>query len=164
MKPTILLINGPMAAGKSTVCRILDEKLPDFLFLDRAYVKDVMLKKISDRVLARQISKDAIHQMAIELMPLKFNLLFQEHRAHSVRKALGDNIEKYGYRVVSICLQCDVETAIKRDWKRHRKTRVHFVKEMHRLYGKPDTEDLIINTDKHRLEETVTMILHALKE
>lgn len=162
MSPTILIIRGPMAAGKSTVCRLLDEKLSDFLFLDRAHIKDTMLKKATDRTLARKLSKDVIYQMMRELMPLKLNLLLQEHSVPSVTKWLGDLVEKYNYQIVSIYLSCDVETAIKRDWKRCGKTRVNLVKELH-LHSKPDKEDIQINTDTHRLEEVVHMIMHELK-
>ena len=162
MPPTILIIRGPMASGKSTVCKILDEKLQDFLFLDRAYVKNTMLKKMSNKELARKISKTAVYAMMQELMSEKYNLLLQEQSTLSVQKEFAEFIEKYNYKVVSIFLTCDVETAIKRDWKRGRKTRVNLVKEMHRLHGKADKEDIIIKTDKHRLEETVHMILNLL--
>ncbi|MBS3147816.1 AAA family ATPase [Candidatus Woesearchaeota archaeon] len=164
MKPTIAIVHGPMAAGKSTVTRELDENLKDFIFVDRAYIKNVMLAKLDDRELAKELSQDAVNLIMTGLMKLKKNMLLQETRAPSIKKSWRKEIKKYGYNVKSFYLHCTLETAQLRDIQRQKRhIRPEVVREMHRRHGYADTDDLVIDTDSFSVKQTVNKILKELR-
>ena len=82
MKPKIIIIHGPMAAGKSTTTKELMKKLKDYTLVDRAYLKDEMLRRVKkkDKTLAKKISQDAMFLIVRKLMNHKYNILLQEVR------------------------------------------------------------------------------------
>lgn len=164
MKPTILIIHGPMASGKSTVTNELDKLLKDYHFVDRAHIKNVMLKKLEDRELAKELSKKATFLTMKGLMKKKVNIMLQEMRTPQIKKHFRKEIKKYGYRIKSFYLECHVETAKKRDLQRQKRfVRPEVVAEMHKKHGYADKEDTVINTEKHSVKETVMKIMKELK-
>jgi len=159
MKPTILIVHGPMAAGKSTITSQLEKELDDFLFVDRAYIKNVMLSKLKDRELAKELSKKTVYLIMKGLMQQRKNIMLQEQRAPSVKKKLEKDIKKYRYRVISFYLQCSVETAKKRDVKRQKRyVRPRRVELMHEKHGYADPGDILIDTEKNSIKQTVNII------
>lgn len=164
MKPTILIIHGPMASGKSTVTNELDKLLKEYLFVDRAYIKNVMLKNLDDRELAKELSKDATYLIMKGLMKKRASIMLQEMRAPQIKKQFRKEIKKQGYRVKSFYLECCLETAKKRDLQRQKRhIRPEVVAEMHKKHGYPDKEDTVINTEKHSVKETVRTIMKELE-
>lgn len=164
IKPTILIIHGPMASGKSTVTIKLDNVLKDYHFVDRAYIKNVMLKKLDDRELAKELSKKATFLIIKGLIEKKNNILLQEMRAPQIKKQFRKEIKKYGYIVKSFYLECCLETAQKRDVKRQKRfIRPDVVEEMHKKHAYADKEDVVINTEKCSIKETVKKIMKELK-
>ena len=159
----ILIIHGPMAAGKSTITSKLNEKLKEYIFVDRAYIKDIMLGKLREKnpKLARQISKDAMFTIMKDLMKDKQNILLQEIRVSSVKKHLKKELKDY--EIISFYLDCSLKTALKRDTTRQTKyKRPLTVKEMHKNHAYPDDGDIIINTEKNTINQTIKLILKEL--
>jgi|SRR3989344_156001 len=167
MKPTILIIHGGMASGKSTITKALEKrlKLRKFVFIDRAYIKDIMLHhvRIEKVKLARSLSKSAVFSLVKELMPYKYNVLLQEERAPSIKKHLGKYIKKYNYRIKSFYFQCSLKTAQKRNLNRNKSpVSFSFLKQMHEEHGYADKEDIIIDTEKNNISKTIKLILNEL--
>lgn len=153
-----------MASGKSTVTTELDKLLKGYHFVDRAHIKNVMLKKLGDRELAKELSKKATFLIINELMKSKKNILLQEMRAPQIKKHFSREIKKYNYKIKSFYLECCVETAKKRDLRRQKRfIRPEVVEEMHKKHGYADKEDVILNTELCSIKETVRKILKEVK-
>ena len=77
MPPKILIIHGSMASGKSTISSELNKKLKNFILIDRAYLKDTMLREVKAKnpELAKQTSKEAMYLIAKKLMKHKYLLI-----------------------------------------------------------------------------------------
>ena len=165
MKPTILIIHGPMASGKSTVCSHLHDKLKDYVFVDKAYIKDTMLKRLKkvDRQTAKDITNKTVYFMLEQIIPLKKNILIQELRAHSLEKHVGKLLKKYNYKIFSFYLECSVEEAKKRDiTRKNGQSRHGLIEEMHAKHGYNDPEDIVINTKENNVEKTVSIIINII--
>jgi len=156
----IIVIHGIMGGGKSTITSELIKKLPDYVLVDKAYIKDTMLKKVKkdDADFARKLSRDATYMIAKELIAKGYNLILQETRAPSVKKYLGEDNE-----IKSFYLHCSLETAKKRDLERqNRHVRPEIVEEMYNKHGYADEEDISINTEQKSIYETVDFILEKI--
>ena len=81
-----------MASGKSTIANKLEKLFKDYHFVDRAYIKNIMLKKL-DREMAKNLSKNATFLIIGELMKSKQNIMLQEMRAPQIKKYLGERSE-----------------------------------------------------------------------
>ena len=160
MKPKIILINGLIASGKSTLCSALIEKLNDFVFVDRAYIKETMLRRVkkNDKPLARKLSKKAVYVIVKGLMKDRYNLLLQEFSLGSLKKHLAGYIEKYGYEVHGFYLACSLEEAKKRDFERKGFERPEAVENIHNEHEEFGKEGVIIDTEKCNLEQTLKIV------
>ena len=164
MRPTILIIHGSMASGKSTVTNELDKLLNNYHFVDRAHIKNVMLRKLDDRELAKEVSKKATFLIMGWLMKKKENILLQEMRAPQIKKHFKKEIKKHNYRIKSFYLECCLKTAQKRDIKRQKKyVRPDVVAEMYQKHAYSDKEDIVINTENNSLKEVVWKIVKSLR-
>ena len=169
-KHTIIAINGLMCAGKTTICKALSERLKDYIHVDRAYLKNTMLKPLwlHDRQLARYLSKKATIDIIQGLMPHGYNIIVQELRLTQIEKHFGRLIKKHNYRVKGFYLECSVEEAIKRDIVR--KTRVTtnhrapLVRRLHKEYPGHDAGGIVINTEKTTLPKTIALILKEIQK
>ncbi len=167
MKPILISIHGPMASGKSTVCSHLYNKLKDYVFVDKAYIKDTMLKRLkkTDREKAKEIANKVTIYMLKQVIPLQKNILLQEMRYCTIEKRLGDLLKKNNYRIVSFYLECSIEEAKKRDLVRiNGQSRSGLIDEMHSKHGFSDPQDIVINTEKNNIEQTVEIILEKLND
>ncbi len=156
----IIVIHGPMGSGKSTIVLGLVKKLPDFVLVDRAYIKDTMLKKVKakDSKFAKKLSADAVFLIAKELLAKGYNIILQETRATAVIKALGKNNE-----IKSFYLYCSLREAKKRDRIRQKKhIRPKVVEQMHLKHAYADEEDISINTEKNSKSQVIKIILDSL--
>ena len=164
-KPKIVIIHGPMASGKSTITNKLEKILKNYLFIDRAYIKNVMLKGLEDRDIAKKLSKEATFLIMAGLIKLRKNMILQEMRAPQIKKHFEKEIKKYGYLINAFYLDCSLETAQKRDLKRQRRyVRPEVVEEMHKKHAYPDKEDIIINTEHISINKAVNIILKELNK
>ena len=160
----IITINGPMASGKSTISNKLNEKLKNYTFVDRAYIKDIILGKLREKNpdLARKISKETTFYIMKHLMKNKQNILVQELKSKSIKKHLKNELK--GYKIISIYLDCSLKTAQKRDKTRKTKyKRPLTVKEMHKKHAYADKGDIIISTEKNTIKQTINIILKEIK-
>ena len=156
----IIVIHGPMGSGKSTIVKELKRKLPDYVVVDRAYIKDTMLEDVkkNDSEFARKLSADAMFFMARRLLKKGYNLILQEIREPTVRNKLGESQD-----IKSFYLYCSVEEAKKRDASRQSKQRPGMVELMHKKHSYPDKADVKIDTEKNSVKETVGIILKEIK-
>jgi adenylylsulfate kinase-like enzyme len=158
----IIVIHGPMGCGKSTIVSELVKKLPDYVLVDRAYMKDTMLKNVKskDPKLAKKLSADAMFLIAKGLLKKGFNLILQETRLPTVKKRIGGK-----HKIKSFYLYCNVEEAKRRDKIRQKRyVRPKVVEEMHLKHAYPDKGDIAIDTEKNSISKTLKIILDSLSK
>ena len=158
----IIVIHGPMASGKSTISSKLLEMLPNYVLIDRAYLKDTMLRRVKakDPDLAKKLSAKAMFLIARILLKQGYNVILQEIRMPVVKKRLGTK-----YKKTSFYLYCSLDEAKKRDLKRQsRFVRPHLVEKMHEKHAYADKGDIEINTQKNSIFKTVEIILKHIKK
>ncbi|MBI2667600.1 AAA family ATPase [Candidatus Woesearchaeota archaeon] len=160
--PKIVNLHGVMASGKSTIVEILNKKLKNYSYVDRAYIKKML--KPAGRENARKISKKATFLIIKELMKLKKNILVQELNPIDLKRKLRPYFKKFNYKLISFHLYCSLNTSLKRDKSRTKKTRGDLVRKTHYLYSKPEKIDFQINTDKLKINESVGLIIKKIKE
>lgn len=151
----LILIHGPFASGKSTLCKQLLKKLKGYAFVDRAYLKQML--KPCDKQDARLVANKTSQFMVEELMKLKKNILVQEQSRHNLKKV----INKLGksYTVHSFYLTCGLKTAIKRDRLQKKKSGHLFtIRENHQKV-KPEKKDILIDTGKKGINQCIKKIL-----
>jgi adenylylsulfate kinase-like enzyme len=149
-----------MGCGKSTIVSKLVKKLPNYILVDKAYLKDTMLKKVKlkNPELAKKLSDDAVYSIAKRLLDEGFNIILQETRAPTAKKRLGTK-----HKIKSFYLHCTLEEAKKRDTIRQSKhVRPGVVEKMHLRHAYADKEDIIIDTEKNSVSKTVKIILDSL--
>jgi len=162
--PIIVIIHGPMASGKSTITNKLEKLLVNYHFIDRAYIKNIMLKKLENRELAKNLSKNATFLIMSGLMQSKENIMLQEMRSPQIKKHFTKEIKRHGYKIKSFYLECSLKTAQKRDLKRQKRyIRPEVVAEMHKKHAYPDKEDIIINTETCPIKEIINKIMKELQ-
>ncbi len=156
--PNLILIHGPIASGKSTLCKQLLKQLKGYAFVDRAYLKQ-MLKPCGKQD-AKIIANKTTMFMVEELMKLKKNILVQEQSRSNLKKVTN----KFGvnYGVYSVYLTYDLKKAIKRD--RLRKKKAGDIKTIKKNYQKikPDVNDVVIDTGKNGINQCIKKILLSI--
>jgi len=153
--PTLINIGGPIASGKSSVCKILLEKLPDFAFVDLASMKKFL--KPAGKPFAKEVAIKSAMFMVKNLAENGKNILVQELNPKYIKEL---NLKKYKIR--SFFLQCMPETAAKRDLEREIGSKdPDYVKASYERV-KPTEGDIIIDTDKNTPEQTADIILKQI--
>jgi len=156
--PKLILIDGPVASGKTTTCYALKDKLKDYAFVDREIIKRLL--KHSGKQDAKVITDKTINFIVAELMKLNKNILIQEKNPKDLEKI----IKKYGkkYQIYSFYLKCSLNEAIKRDRERGDNTEISIIKREYE-FSPPKEKEIIIDTEKNNLNKTLKMILDSIK-
>jgi adenylylsulfate kinase-like enzyme len=159
LKMKIILIHGPMAAGKSTITEKLREKLPKYAYVDRPYIKGL---KPLGKELALKLSKKATYEIMKDIINLKKNMIVQEVNPVSLRKKLKNHLKKY--QVYAFYIKCSIKEAKKREKQRAKKARPKRLEEIHKKYAEPSKYETIIDTEKLSVKQSVDFILKSIRK
>lgn len=157
--PNLIMISGPIASGKSTICEQLLKQLKNYAFVNRAYLKD-MLKPIG-KTEAKEVANKATIFITRELMKLNKNILVQERNSQNLQYI----VKKYGkkFDIYSFYLTCSLLKGIKRDSLRSKRS--GDIKQITESYKtiKPQINDTIIDTEKNSVEGCVNTVLSRIQ-
>jgi len=154
MKPVIILIKGPSAGGKSTVCNALEKNLKNFIFLDIAKHKE-------DYALDPDRKKKAYAKFFPKLkkaMGEGKNILIQEF----FLKDLEKKVDLSNYKVISFFLKSSLEETKLRNSNRKKVLSDTYLEKSYGYLGVSEYRDLIIDTEKNSVEEIVKIIISKL--
>ena len=159
----LITIHGPAGAGKSTLTKIIRDKIPTYSYVDRPIIKRGL--KPAGRKEALRLSKKAAYFLIKELVNLKQNIIVQEVTPISMNKKIGENFFKENsYEVISFYITCSIETAIKRDLERDAKTvGEEGIKKIHDEYIAPAPYEIIIDTEKMSVEKCIEIIMSKIE-
>ena len=160
--PTIINIHGPMAAGKSTLTRLMRENFKTYAYVDRPNIKkglDPLGKPIS-----RALSKDAVYFIVKQFMKQGYNIILEEINPESLKKKLRYYFKKYHYTLHSFYVHCSVEEAMKRDVQRSNKNRSERVKEIHAQMKGPTSLDIFFDTEKMNIDECMNLMMKKIQK
>jgi cytidylate kinase len=155
----LIIINGPPASGKSTTLALLRPKLKNYVFVDRAYIKQ-MLKPLSKK-LRKELSSHVSRFLITEAMKQKKNILTQEMCFDFFLK----DALKYEYKIHEFSLYCTFLTALKRDKERSGKAKVGTIRKIHKKFrDKQPVASLVINTEENSPEKILKIMLKEIRK
>lgn len=158
--PKLILIYGPMAVGKSTTINALLLSLDGWVFLDRAYFKE-MLSSLG-RPEAKRIARKIMPILFDEVFESKKNILTQEVLPSWLQEKFKEKMETLGYEVFSFYLFCTKEVALKREIQRReqkgKEPRLQILEEVLEKHPEPTENDVTIDTEKYSTQEIVKVI------
>ena len=159
--PNLLLIKGPVAAGKTTVCNLIQTKLPDF-----KYVNLEELKGQFDGLTNFQKTEKAAsvyYPKIKELMDLGVNILLQESMVNDIQNNLGEDLAKNHYNLISIFLEISLDESKKRNRDREKKLSEGYAIASYNYLAVSEDGDVLINAETKSPEEITNFILDLLK-
>ena len=161
----VLWMTGLPCSGKTTLARKLAEKVNNLAILDGDELREWLSSKdFSRKGINEHNSKVAnlAKLLSNHNVPVLVSLIspFNENR-EDARKILGDNrfIETYIKCSLSICEERDVKGM----YKKARQNQIKDFVGVNTDYEIPDNPDLILDTEKLSVEESVNKLLLYLK-
>jgi tRNA uridine 5-carbamoylmethylation protein Kti12 len=175
--PKIVLIDGLSTTGKSTTSYNLAKKLPKWIFVDIWRTKDMfesigysasLNKKEADALM--KISKEETIRLAREIIrKTQRNILMQEATLSLIKRKLGKDLKKYGYKIYNVQLVIPLSEMKKRDKKRGKPTlnlADYWTEKKYtdKLERKNKGADVVVDTTKNSEKKVVEIILKAIGE
>ena len=161
----VLWMTGLPCSGKTTLARKLAEKVNNLAILDGDEIREWLSSKdFSRKGINEHNSKVAnlAKLLSNHNVPVLVSLIspFNENR-EDARKIIGDNrfIETYIKCSLSICEERDVKGM----YKKARQNQIKDFVGVNTDYEIPDNPDLILDTEKLSVEESVNKLLLYLK-
>lgn len=155
--PTLLLVHGQVAAGKSTIVERLLPQLPGYVFIDRAYMKHHLKALGQDG--AKEAVRAAVYTLLEQCITRDANILAQEIAPEWVRTRLGPLLDEHGYCLVSYRLEASWETTLSRNETRGKNVTPERMREIWANYPARSALDTVIDTEKTSPESIVERIL-----
>ena len=161
----VLWMTGLPCSGKTTLSRMLSDKINNLAILDGDELREWLSSKdFSRKGINEHNSKVAnlAKLLSNHNVPVLVSLIspFNENR-EDARKIIGDNrfIETYIKCSLSICEERDVKGM----YKKARQNQIKDFVGVNTDYEIPDKPDLILDTEKLSVEESVNKLLLYLK-
>jgi adenylylsulfate kinase len=164
-KPWVVIFIGPTASGKSTLGELFYEKLQNEPSNIKFYDGDSIRKKLknkyshslSDRFKVLDEYLDIVYEDCENGYNVILSTVLHKNKMREIVKNKLDN-------VFLIYLHCDIKICEKRDFKGHykraRRGEADCVPGVTEKYEYPDSADLIVNTDKNSISESLNIILN----
>ena len=161
----VLWMTGLPCSGKTTIAKKLQELIPNMAILDGDELREWLSTKDFSREGRNEHNKKVAHLAKLLLshnVPVVVSLIspFNENRKYA-REIMGND------RFVEIYIKCSLSLCEKRDDKgMYKKARQNEIKDfigVNTDYEIPDNSELILDTEKLSVEESVNKLLLYLK-
>ena len=169
IKPWVIIIMGPTASGKSTLGSLLYEKIQlksnNIKFHDGDTIRKKLKNEYSHSLPDRFKVLDEYLEIIFEDCKDEYNVILSTvlHK-NKMREIVKNKLDN----VFLIYLHCDVEICEKRDFKGHykraRKGEADCVPGITEEYEYPNNADLIVNTGKKSISESLNLILEFVEK
>ena len=169
IKPWAIIIMGPTASGKSTLGSLLFDQIQYKSNKIKFYDGDKIRKKLKNEYTHSLSDRFKVLDEYLEIIARDcqdgYNIILSTvlHK-NKMREIVKDKLDN----VFLIYLHCDVEICEKRDFKDHykraRKGEVDCAPGITEEYEYPNNADLIINTGKYSISESLDLILDFVNE
>ncbi len=150
MKPLIIILCGPVAAGKSSIARRLMELLPGS-------------RVISTDAFKRRAYRRMMNELFRSLGAYRYIILdgtfYRRRWRIRVREIVGDR-----GRILTVVLKAPLELCLRRNVERGKPIPEEAIHIIWNEFEWPQDADLEIETDKLDVEEAVKLILERVRE
>ena len=145
----IVILCGPPASGKSTIAMRLAERLKDF-------------KLISSDEFKRKTYKHMFVETERWAGRVKYLILNGTFYKKEWRDKIKEISEMKGEKVLTAYITCSLRTCLKRNKLREDQIEEKAVRIIYNQIEKPETPDILIDTDVSSVDEAVETILKSL--
>ena len=145
----ILILCGPPASGKSTIAMRLAERIKDF-------------KLISSDEFKRRTYKHMFAETERWAGRVKHLILNGTFYKKEWRGKIKEISEMKGEKVLTAYITCSLQTCLKRNELREDRIEKKAVRVIYNQIEKPETPDILIDTDVSSVDEAVETILKSL--
>lgn len=117
--PTLVIITGPPASGKTTLAKRLSMQFGVFM-LHRDGLKETLFDSLGfqDREWSRKLggaSYELLYYLLRSILDVKVDAIVESNFKHGLHSEKFRGLQKkYGFRVVQVVCRCDAETGLKR--------------------------------------------------
>jgi adenylylsulfate kinase-like enzyme len=163
---TIVILRGPSAVGKSTISRLIQEKLGiNWTVLDVDKFKHYMPLKDgqSNRAERSKIAHDVSKFFTKEMYEKGYDIIMEEMYKKPYNDSLLDFLHQNNMQFVKVFLWAPIDMVVARNAARE-KTPTE--EEIRRHYSEiePYGDDLVIDTTKHSSEEAADLIIAEVEK
>lgn len=145
----IILLCGPVGAGKTSIAERLAERLEDALI-------------ISSERFKRRVYERMLGEVERRLGRQRYLILDATFYKEAYRRRIME-LELKGERVITVLLECPLEICLERNRRRERAIPERAVRIIWREFERPETPDIRIDTGTLSVEEAVRTIICGLK-
>jgi len=158
----VVVLRGPAGVGKSTISRIIQDKLgKSWAIIDVDKLKILPLKDDhSNRPERSEIAHETSHYLAKLIYDRGYDIIIEEMYKQRFNDSLVEFLHDNHMRYLKVFLAAPVDMVIDRSNRREKDVPEA---EIRRHYSEivPYPDDLVIDTDKHSSEEAADIIIKA---
>lgn len=145
----IILLCGPVGAGKTSIAERLAERLEDALI-------------ISSERFKRRVYERMLGEVRRRLGRQRYLILDATFYKEAYRRSIKE-LESKGERILTVLLECPLEICLERNRRREKAIPERAVRIIWREFERPETPDIRIDTSIFSVEEAVKTIICRLK-
>ena len=162
MTKKLIIINGTVGVGKSTVCKRLYKKLENSVWLDGDWCW-MMNPFLVTEVNKRMVEDNIIHLLGSFLKNPNSEFVIFSWIIHKefIYKILLDKLQSFNFDLIKITLMCSEDELLKR-LKKNKRSDEDIQKSIEYLNYYSELDSIKINTTDISVLETVEMILDFL--
>ena len=169
IKPWVIIIMGPTASGKSTLGSLLYDQIQSKSNKIKFYDGDKIRKKLKNEYTHSLSDRFRVLDEYLEIITKDYEdgyniILSTVLHKNKMREIVKNKLDN----VFIIYLHCNVNVCKKRDFKGHyakaQKGELNCFPGITEPYEYPDNADLIINTGKYSISESLDFILDFANE
>jgi radical SAM protein with 4Fe4S-binding SPASM domain len=157
----LVIIDGPMAVGKTTITEEIQKRLNNFCFISpENYNMDFLFLNSDER---RKLKKQLSFFLLRELIRLNQNILIDSMNFDTVVNKIESKVINE-YYIIPIKLICSVKTAVERNVTRNKKANSLDVISSHSKFNRIMQNYFEIDTEELSIEQSTIKVLNLIQK